>query len=80
VELSKPYSPNKDSFSGSSLASMLNELEIIALRKAVSNEFFNERQWSTSSTGQVKCEKQGEIYKHGYVNAIKKILASANAS
>lgn len=52
----------------------LNDLEIEALKAAVSDDFFEVRDWTVSQAGQVKDESGREIYKHGYVNAIKKIL------
>lgn len=52
----------------------LNDMEINALKAAISNEFFESREWNVSPAGQVKDENKREIYKHGYVNAIKKIL------
>lgn len=52
----------------------LNDMEIEALKAAVSDDFFEIRNWAVSQAGQVKDESKREIYKHGYVNAIKKIL------
>lgn len=52
----------------------LNDMEVDALRAAVSGEFFEERDWVVSPAGQVKDENKREIYKHGYVNAIRKVL------
>ncbi|WP_342624341.1 gamma-mobile-trio protein GmtX [Pseudomonas alkylphenolica] len=52
----------------------LNDMEIEALKAAVSDDFFDDRDWTVSQAGQVKDESRREIYKHGYVNAIKKIL------
>lgn len=52
----------------------LNDMEVEALKAAVSNEFFDYREWTVSAAGQVKDENKREIYKHGYVNAIKKVL------
>jgi hypothetical protein len=52
----------------------LNDMEVEALKAAVSDEFFDYREWTVSAAGQVKDENKREIYKHGYVNAIKKIL------
>lgn len=52
----------------------LNDMEIDALKAAVSDEFFQQREWTVNSAGQVKDENRREIYKHGYVNAIKKVL------
>jgi hypothetical protein len=52
----------------------LNDMEIEALKAAVSDDFFNTRDWIVSEAGQVKDESRREIYKHGYVRAIKKIL------
>ncbi|WP_262383276.1 gamma-mobile-trio protein GmtX [Pseudomonas gessardii] len=36
--------------------------------------FFEYHEWTVSAAGQVKDENKREIYKHGYVNAIKKVL------
>ena len=52
----------------------LNDMEIDALKAAVSDEFFQQREWTVNAAGQVKDENRREIYKHGYVNAIKKVL------
>jgi hypothetical protein len=52
----------------------LNDMEIDALKAAISDELFEFREWTVSAAGQVKDENRREIYKHGYVNAIKKIL------
>lgn len=52
----------------------LNNMEIDALKAAVSEEFFECREWAVSPAGQVKDVNMREIYKHGYVNAIQKIL------
>lgn len=57
-----------------SLSGVLTEMEIIALRKAISEEFFAKWGWKVTKAGQVKCEEYGEIYPRGYVNAIKKVL------
>lgn len=52
----------------------LNDMEVEALKAAISDEFFGFREWAVSAAGQVKDENKREIYKHGYVNAIKKVL------
>lgn len=52
----------------------LNDMEFEALKAAVSDDFFKVRDWTVSQAGQVKDESGREIYKHGYVYAIKKIL------
>ncbi|TXH92249.1 MAG: hypothetical protein E6Q71_01275 [Pseudomonas sp.] len=52
----------------------LNDMEIEALKAAVEDDFFEYRGWTVSPAGQVKDESKREIYKHGYVKAIKKIL------
>ncbi|WP_336353203.1 gamma-mobile-trio protein GmtX [Pseudomonas atacamensis] len=52
----------------------LNDMEVEALNAAISDEFFEYREWTVSPAGQVKDENRREIYKHGYVNAIKKVL------
>ncbi|MNE95579.1 hypothetical protein D3C80_1936820 [compost metagenome] len=48
-------------------------MEITALRAAVSDDFFDKQGWMVTRAGQVKGDS-GEIYKHGYVPAIRKIL------
>ncbi|KRP64707.1 gamma-mobile-trio protein GmtX [Pseudomonas orientalis] len=55
----------------------LNDMEIDALKAAISDEFFQHQEWAVSAVGQVKDVNRREIYKHGYVNAIKKILHDA---
>jgi hypothetical protein len=52
----------------------LNDMEVEALKAAISDEFFLQREWTANAAGQVKDENRREIYKHGYVNAIKKVL------
>ena len=52
---------------------VLNEMEIAALKSAILDEFFNMQGWRATAAGQVK-DESGEVYKHGYVTAIKKIL------
>ncbi|QVL21439.1 hypothetical protein KH389_13020 [Pseudomonas qingdaonensis] len=56
-----------------SLKGVLSEMEISALSAAISDDFFDTQGWKVTSAGQVKGES-GEIYKHGYVPAIRKIL------
>lgn len=56
-----------------SLKGVLSEMEITALRAAISNDFFNSQGWMVTTAGQVKGDS-GEIYKHGYVPAIRKVL------
>lgn len=58
----------------SSLSGLLKEHDIAALQAAVSDKFFSRQGWQVTLAGQVKGE-DGEIYKRGYVTAIKKILA-----
>lgn len=57
----------------SSMSGLLNDMEVVALKEAISDEFFQRQGWTVSRAGQVKGE-EGEIYKHGYVHAISKIL------
>lgn len=52
----------------------LNDMEVEALKAAISDEFFERLEWTVSEFGQVKDEDGRGIYKHGYVNAIKKVL------
>lgn len=56
-----------------SLKGVLSDMEIIALRAAVSDNFFDRQGWMVTKAGQVKGDS-GEIYKHGYVSGIRKIL------
>jgi hypothetical protein len=56
-----------------SLKGVLSDMEITALRAAVSNDLFDRQGWVVTAAGQVKGDL-GEIYKHGYVPAIRKIL------
>ncbi|WP_243055237.1 gamma-mobile-trio protein GmtX [Pseudomonas sp. BP01] len=56
-----------------SLKGVLSGMEIAALSAAVSDDFFDAQGWRVTGAGQVKGES-GEIYKHGYVVAIRKIL------
>lgn len=51
----------------------LTDMEIEALKNAISDKFFKERGWTTDEQGRVK-EKGFSVYKAGYVTAIKKIL------
>ena len=52
----------------------LNQMEFSALQEAVSDDFFNRMNWLFTPAGQVKSQEGIEIYKHGYVNAIKKVV------
>ena len=52
----------------------LNDMEVEALKAAITDDFFEYRDWTVTAAGQVKDENKREIYKHGYVNAIKKVL------
>jgi len=51
----------------------LTEMEIKALREAISDDFIQHRGWTVDDYGRVK-EKGVVVYKPGYVNAIRKIL------
>lgn len=51
----------------------LTDMEVRALKDAISDSFFKERGWTTDEQGRVK-EKGFPVYKAGYVTAIKKIL------
>lgn len=51
----------------------LTETELDALRDAISDEFMKHQGWTTDEYGRVK-EKGIQIYKAGYVTAIKKVL------
>ncbi|UQW74108.1 gamma-mobile-trio protein GmtX [Pseudomonas avellanae] len=52
----------------------LNDMEVEALKAAISQSHFETHEWTVSAAGQVKDENGREIYKHGYVTAIKKVL------
>jgi hypothetical protein len=52
----------------------LTEMEFKALREAISEDFMNHRGWTVDDHGRVK-EKGTQVYKPGYVNAIKKVLS-----
>lgn len=51
----------------------LTEMEINALKEAISDEFMQYRGWTPDEYGRVK-EKGIQVYKAGYVGAIKKVL------
>jgi hypothetical protein len=51
----------------------LTEMELKALREAISDEFVLDRGWTVDDYGRVK-EKGVQVYKPGYVTAIKKVL------
>lgn len=56
-----------------SLKGILSDMETTALRDAISDDFFDKQGWTVTRAGQVK-GNSCEIYKHGYVPAIRKIL------
>lgn len=58
------------------LSDVLNEIEIAALRAAIAPGFFDDKGWRVTASGQVK-DQSGQIYKHGYTIAIKKILTES---
>lgn len=51
----------------------LTDMEIAALKEAISDEFINYMGWTSDTYGRVK-EKGRQIYKPGYITAIKKVL------
>lgn len=51
----------------------LTEMEIKALREAISDDFMQHRGWTVDDYGRVK-EKGFQVYKPGYVSAIEKVL------
>lgn len=53
----------------------LTPMEIEALRTAISSEFMEENNWVIMPTGQVKTHNGVEVYKRGYVNAIRKMVS-----
>lgn len=57
-----------------SLRGILNDSEVEALKSAVDDVFLEKQGWTVGKAGQVRGEF-GPLYKHGYVHAIKKILA-----
>ena len=59
---------------GNQMPIVLNEMEMSALRESVSDAFFTQMNWLVTQAGQVKSNEGIEIYKHGYVNAIKKVI------
>ncbi|BCJ95057.1 hypothetical protein acsn021_26260 [Anaerocolumna cellulosilytica] len=72
--------PNKDSNNLSnqnvvvvSASHDLTETELTALRDAISDEFMKHMGWTSDTYGRVK-EKGMQIYKPGYISAIKKVL------
>ena len=52
----------------------LTDMELTAIQEAISDSFFSQQEWSKSAAGQVKNKFNMEIYKHGYVNALQKII------
>ena len=54
------------------MANKMQEAE--ALRAAISDEFMQQQGWVVMPTGQVKAMNGDEVYKRGYVNAVKKLL------
>lgn len=55
----------------------LTDMEIEALKDAISDNFFKKQGWATDEQGRVK-EKGFPVYKAGYVTAIKKLLEKSN--
>lgn len=51
----------------------LTDTELKALREAISDDFMKDRGWTVDDYGRVK-EKGIQVYKPGYVSAIKKVL------
>lgn len=58
-----------------SLKGVLSEMHIAALKAAASDDL--KQGWTVTKAGQVKGDN-GEIYKHRYVLALKKILMGIN--
>ena len=59
-----------------SLSGILTPMEIESLKVAVSDDLFERQGWQVNEkTGQVKDEHGKQLYKHGFVNAIKKVLS-----
>lgn len=56
-----------------SLSHDLTDTELKALREAISDDFMKNRGWTVDDYGRVK-EKGIQVYKLGYVSAIKKVL------
>ncbi|MBD8616869.1 hypothetical protein IFT69_24470 [Pseudomonas putida] len=63
----------------SALPGLLNTLEFEALRAAIDPEFLEDQGWRVTAAGQVK-DQSGELYKHGYATAIRKILDEAGSA
>lgn len=55
------------------LSDLLNVMEVEALRAAIDPDFISSQGWRVTPAGQVK-DESGEVFKHGYATAIKKIL------
>ncbi|HIF9059763.1 gamma-mobile-trio protein GmtX [Photobacterium damselae] len=53
----------------------LTPMEAEALRDAVSDKLMHRENWVVMPTGQVKSTTGEEIYKRGYVNAVRKLLS-----
>lgn len=51
----------------------LTEMELKALREAISDDFMQHRGWTADEYGRIK-EKGIQVYKPGYISAIDKIL------
>jgi len=55
------------------LSNDLTDTELKALREAISDDFMKDRGWTVDDYGRVK-EKGFQVYKPGYISAIKKVL------
>lgn len=56
----------------------LTDVEIQALKDAISDEFIKDQGWTVYDNGKVK-QKGAQVYRTGYVSAIKKILNECEA-
>ena len=52
----------------------LTGMELTAIQEAISDDFFSQQEWTKTAAGQVKNRFNMEIYKHGYVNALQKVI------
>lgn len=53
----------------------LSPMEFEALEAAISDDFMTTMNWTVKPTGQVKDVDGNEVYKRGYVNVIRKVVA-----
>lgn len=61
---------------GNSVSAHLSELELKALSQAISDENVERQGWTMDDQGQILDSKRRQVFKPGFTNAIKKIIAS----